>query len=108
MRVCKYEVIGEYGSTIPDTVIDPEDVPTSTSNTIRLDTSNENQEDDSDEEFDHWNFSISQLKTLSAEQLMEISLRDLRWYATNVFKIVGASKILGGKVALVDAILRVK
>ena len=41
-------------------------------------------------------------------ELMSYSIEDLRKYAAGKLKIVGASKIRGGKTAVVDAILRVR
>lgn len=45
---------------------------------------------------------------MTARTLLEQSIADLRTYASKKLKIVGASKVAGGKVALVKRILKVR
>lgn len=50
----------------------------------------------------------SQFARMNAEKLMDQSIGDLRAYATHRLKLVGASKIPGGKSALVSKILKIR
>ncbi len=45
---------------------------------------------------------------MDAQKLLEFSLDELRKYATYGLEIVGASKIAGGKTALVGKILKTR
>lgn len=49
-------------------------------------------------------YRFKKIHALSAAELMEKSTEDLRDYAANGLKIVGASRIPGGKIALVQTI----
>jgi len=51
---------------------------------------------------------FSKYDKMEMEGLMECSIEELRQYATHGLKIIGASKIPGGKVALVSRILGVR
>lgn len=93
MRVCKYEVVGNHGATMPSTVIDSADVPSTVTQREEPIISDENvQADDDDKNITHF---------------MSKSLDELRKIAAHDYKIVGASKLPGGKVALVEKILSV-
>ncbi len=110
MRVCKYSVIGNYGAELPDTVFDVTDEPV-----------NDIQEDDvADvpvvEEENHENRKplwvpkkgFAKFHKLDSGGLLKLSIEDLRKYATYGMDIVGASKIPGGKVALVARIIEIR
>ena len=110
MRVCEYKVIGNHGEQLPDTIHDEDDLP----------------QDDPDENDDAFNGSEtadevsaekvpiaipSKFKSIafkSPDELMAQSLDNLRKLATYGFKIIGASKIPGGKASLVSTILDVR
>lgn len=98
MRVSKYTVIGNHGSSLPSTTFDPE--------CLDLDDDEEDLSADGDTQ-DEVSDSDN-LDNAGFEELMNTPLDDLRQYATKNLKIVGASKILGGKSALVDKILRTR
>lgn len=142
MRVCKYTVVGNYGSELPSTVFE-EDLPT--------------DDEDLDDDLTDPGFSIplkdmdelaetglgfplrdlestparvssktnipkvkvpklntktkkliEKLSELELDGLMGKTIEELRQYATYGVKLVGASKIPGGKVALVSSILKNK
>lgn len=102
MRVCRYKVIGLYAVELPDTTYsedwedDEWDEDEETEDTV--------DPDEEEEEVVHWlNFN-----DLSLEDLENQSLSDLRKYARHVLNIIGASKIPGGKAALLDRIRRVR
>lgn len=127
MRVCRYEVIGVYGTKLPDTVFVGD----------KLDEKREADLSrpapppapdlglDDDDEFDE-DFKAEALKAKPAKRqgvaswedpaldkmdevdLLSQSLDLLRRYAALKLKVVGASKIPGGKFALVQAILKAR
>lgn len=74
MRVCRYTVVGNYGDTLPSIVCD-----------------------------EHVTVQTSDSEPLTEDELMSMSLDDLRKYAATL-NIVGASKLPGGKLALVQKI----
>jgi hypothetical protein len=82
VRVCEYSVIGEYGAPLDNGVHRDDEV------------------DEADEE--------TTLAGLTSSELMEKPMSLLRWYAAKELKIVGASKMAGGKSALVSKIVRVR
>ena len=167
MRVCKYEVIGNYGSELPNTVMpdgdigvpsasypscagnDPDsedwkdvvvdededeedDAPSDEGIEGDEDTGEELDEgwsdDDDDEEDDVEGDEdgalsasadpatpalktvkgFTKLSKMNMKELLEQPLEDLRKFAANGLKIVGASKIPGGKTALVGKIMKVR
>jgi len=87
VRVCQYEVVGICGSKLPDTVMDPEDIP----------------EEMVIEEVEGRPWSY--LDNVPDEDLVDEPTELLRKYAANDLKIVGASKIPGGKEALIGRIV---
>lgn len=82
IRVCKYTVVGIHGSS--EELLD---------NTATFD-------DDDLPEHDHEPAS----EFLSEEQLADLNLSDLRKVARSVYKIVGASKVPGGRETLMKRI----
>ena len=105
MRTCKYEVIGVHGAKMSDTTHDTRKDPatkkaaavtkpkkaTPPAKAAKLVATDKHKFDD-----------------FNSMQLMEQLLPDLRTYAANNLHIVGASKIPGGKVALVAKIEEVR
>lgn len=116
MRVCRYEVVGNHnGEYLPDLVQPVEDMP----KVFHTDVSGvppAELEKVVDRVKDITEDQVVQSKkipreyrkylAMSAAQLLDCSLQDLRAYAANGLKIVGASKIPGGKAALVSVILK--
>lgn len=85
MRVCRYEVVGNYGCQLPSTYMDIEaDMPE-----VDKDTNSE----------------LEDFNDMDSEQLMDQTIENLRRYATHELGIIGASKIPGGKVTLISKIL---
>lgn len=82
MRVCKYSVVGELGERMPETTISREDVPAPAAPT---------------------NAALH----LDPATLLAKSLDELRRIASHELHIVGASKIRGGKTALVETMMSV-
>jgi hypothetical protein len=124
MRVCEYKVIGNYGAELPSTTVDVVE---------RYD--NDDEEGVGDMEIDEKSPVVTaklkskpeRKKTERSEskplknapkknwtpfnkmgmaELVKQSLDDLRKYATYGLEIVGASKIPGGKTALISKILK--
>ena len=101
MRMCKYKVVGEYAGQMPDTTIDPEDVPPEFEEF-------KDEGDEVDLGYDpapkaepQWNYYTN----MDYNGLLDCTLDELRKYATYGVKLVGASKIPGGKDALIRRIL---
>jgi len=126
MRVCEYEVVGlDVGVDLPDTVADPSDIPEPTSAEEEADEFAEGDEQtDRGEDYhpdlyviDPENLpkktrnvevkSVRSLAKLTPRKLIDETIDSLRVYATHL-KIVGASKLPGGKVALVKAIIKAR
>lgn len=104
MRVCDYTVVGNHGEDhLPSTTIKEEELPPKT---FFL---NERQELQPTKK---WKSArpkgFLKLDGFGPAQLMEVSMDGLRSYASKGLQIVGASRIKGGKEALVDAICRVR
>lgn len=113
MRVCQYEVVGEWSGESMDLNADDEDLP------IDWDPYLE----DGDEvaptaeppaplvltpQVQIKKTPTPKLDTLGSKDLMLCSIEDLRKYASGMLKIVGASKIPGGKSALVSRIMKIR
>lgn len=100
MRVCRYTVLGNYGSKLPDTTFkeekaDYEEPKPSAKPSTPAAISRPKKK------------GKSRFNLMDASELMEQSIADLRTYAFKKLKIVGASKIPGGKAALISRILDV-
>lgn len=145
MRVCKYEVIGFRGGTMPSTTITREDIPDPYEDEIpplneedipdpdedeAYESEEENYEEDYGEAVVHEPTlpaskpkeeniiplpsrksvprAYQKYQKMDAAKLMAQQISDLRAYATHGLAIVGASKIPGGKSALVSKILEVR
>lgn len=147
MRVCKYEVVGEWsGETLPVNV-DASDLPESDESYEAYEDSFEDDsyfedpesdpvdEGESDDDHEPWlgdpaevpgdlvtrptvkpenpptvikKMPAPRLDKLDAKGLMKRSIEDLRRYASGRLKILGASKITGGKSTLVAKIMQVR
>lgn len=109
MRVCEYTVLGHYGDTLPDTVFDEDTTCTDTD--THDDAPQPSVDEDGDEESSGPLAIPKKYKKLAAKpinELMKETIDTLRELATYGFKIVGASKIHGGKVALIAKIIEVR
>ncbi len=99
MRVCRYEVVGlANGDLMPSGTIDDSDLPKIVTKYDGT-TTKTRPEVKVPRQF---------AKIHAADQpslLSDFSTDELRSYASQVLKIVGASRILGGKVALVEKIM---
>lgn len=102
MRVCKYKVVGEHGGQMDSLAVDASDVPPIHSSpgvekrAPRKPTTKAAPR------------KTSRFSRLSYEKLLAEKLDSLRAYAAHDLQIVGASKIPGGKVALVIRIMKVR
>lgn len=119
MRVCEYYVIGVHGSELPDTVYggdeadEKPDAPgTETTVTKARMKSSKGEKKKPAATVIHkkkpQNNDFSSYKNLDVTKLMELSLDELRKYATYGLEIVGASKIPGGKTMLIKKILKAR
>lgn len=127
MRVCEYEVLGNYGDALPDTVYDTRgDVAIAKARppaTVHAPVSESKAERKMENppppkealadgaEAEPW----ESFGDLSPEELGEQNMANLRKYASRVLKIVGAGKLRkfhkdesGKEVGLVNAILQVR
>ena len=103
VRVCRYEVVGLFESQLPSTVFVEDDdndgyEPDSYAVDFYEDDDFEDIEDNDDYDDEEDN----------DETLKQMTLDDLRSYACHKLNIVGASRILGGKAALIDKIRKVR
>lgn len=130
MRVCKYKVVGNHsGELLPSTSYteDTSDYGYDLDQEIEDDFYAETTEEDDDGDdlsldIDSLNDAVESVKdvkvkvparyrkidALDSIGLLDINLDRLRDYAANGLKIVGASRIPGGKVALIKAIENVR
>ena len=116
MRVCEYEVIGNHGGTLSNTVerVDPFNYNVESDDSFTDDDCCDDDceefegDEDLDEECDSGDLDKADLDAMTARELMDLTLDVLRQYAGKGLKIVGASKIPGGKAALVGKIIRVR
>lgn len=130
MRVCEYKVIGNYGDDLPSDVIDGEDLETAHDTKAvevieeEIDSTQQLKDGSSDSKKEvHEKVesvktkriekkldksAFAKYKGMNAQKLMNFSLDDLRQYATYGLEMVGASKVPGGKSALVSKILKFK
>lgn len=87
MRVSKYQVIGNYGDTLPSTVIKDTEIPI-----VSMKQQTESAETPC-------RYTAEELHAMSVEQLRKIAFHD--------FNIIGASRIRGGKITLIEMILSI-
>lgn len=112
MRVCKYVVIGNYGGTpLPSTSIEDEDIPSQ----VEEEEEVEGEDDPQEVAQPAALREVAGVKVakkyekyidMDLVDLMKLSIETLREFATHGLKMVGASKVRGGKKALADQILR--
>jgi len=111
MRVCKYEVVGHYGGQLlPSTTFEEGKVE-------EMDSSGVDEADVVDEsEAEPVRFWVAGVVVSGWEDFHKLSdgvlatqkLGDLRKYASKVCQIVGASKLRGGKSALLEKLYQVR
>lgn len=116
MRVCKYEVIGNYGDDLSSTLhaqdeselvddaigddAEGEDTP-DVVEIVKQDTGPATSKTKGERKR---NKKFVKMDAMGTKELLALSLDDLRQYAGKGLNIVGASKIAGGKVALIGRI----
>lgn len=117
MRVCKYEVVGNHGSQLPSTTFkndescsecEPEDNCECVQTDDNYDDMPQEEEDESVPLKRRSKRGFAKYDKMDMSALLNVSLEELRKYANKGLEIVGASKIPGGKVALVTRILSVR
>lgn len=114
MRVCQYKVIGEAGDALRDNVYDideveetkEEDKAAIVEKTINSAKGKPAAQLEIRTKPEKKNFD--KYKKWDVSKLLELSIDELRKYATYGLNIVGASKIRGGKTTLVKKILKVR
>lgn len=125
VRVCKYEVMGFHSEPLPSTTIADEDIFNYSECNGCDECNGCNEFDDGCNEFDECeddcifyhddnvdgnvvDANKHEFDLMDAAELRTMKLEDLRRYASKNLKIVGAYKLLGGKDALVKAIIKVR
>lgn len=96
MRVCRYEVVGFHTGALPEHVVEESELP----QLERVEVSSLEEEAESQKLK-----SEDSGSEISDEELLAMSLQDLRVYASKHCKIVGASKMPGGKWALLELVM---
>ena len=118
MRVCEYEVIGHYTTSLPSTTIPSRDIPVLQKQWL-VQSSKDGKTPRKREKKAVEHSVINRptpterkrfyrFNKKGAENLLKQNIYDLRRYATCHLGIVGASKILGGKTALVATICAIR
>jgi len=104
MRICEYKVIGHYGSRLPNTVHveDVESIPLEKVETVEVESII--QVPDSPASNHPWD----EFDKMDSIELVKQHIGPLRKYARHRLQIIGASKIPGGKVTLVERIMEVR
>lgn len=118
MRTCEYKVIGLDGQDLPDTVFDesegketePEDEKVAEVVKTKQVKSKEKNKPPATvtTRTKPAGRSFDEFKKLDPGELLKKSIDELRKYATYGLEIIGASKIPGGKTALVKKILKAR
>ncbi len=103
MRVCEYKVVAEYsGQPLSSTVFDDFEEPESvTTEPLKERTPEVKLTKKASGRF-------AKYDKMTGAELLTRSIDELRQYAGKGLQMAGASKILGGKVALVEAIEKVR
>lgn len=120
MRVAKYKVIGNHNGQLLSNTVNTAEVPD-------LDDQDDDRDqddyyEDPDYEFDRdepeetpkptptlkVSRQYARIHALDNSELLEETLEKLRDYAANCLKIVGASRVPGGKIALISLIEKVR
>lgn len=112
MRVSSYTIIGMYGSPLSSTTYEREEVDVDDLDDEYWFDDDEIDEDPVDEKDKAPKAPVkvtdkssdAQLDKATSEQLITLSLDRLRKYAARHLNILGASKIVGGKVVLIQKI----
>jgi len=104
MRVCEYSVVGNYGSQLPDAAIKDTEVETPKKSEVPAKADKPKEPKEALPSDDSWKYLID----APDETLDEAYLSDLRKYARHHLLIVRASKIPGGKPALLERIRDVR
>lgn len=117
MRTCEYKVIGVDGQELPSTVFDEDEdkhekeVETPVAVKVEKVKSKGKEGEDRPSatvitKAKSAGHNFDGFAKLDSKGLMEKSIEELRKYATHELEMVGASKIPGGKVALIKKIIR--
>jgi hypothetical protein len=112
MRVCKYEVVGHHtGQVMPSTTVKKGDVPEKGAKSLgdkapKSKATGKRKGSTGKAKVDPAQYP--KMDTQGKDELKTLPLDTLRGYAANHLKIVGASKIPGGKLALISKILDVR
>jgi hypothetical protein len=96
MRVCKYLVVGFFTGQLPDTLVHDADLPVHEKTVV---VKSKKQEERAQKK------PMPTRGKLSDERVLTMSLSELRSYASNELHLVGASKLKGGKWALLELVL---
>lgn len=120
MRTCEYKVIGVDGHDLPNTVFDEDEHDrneekegtTETVEVVKIQKVKAKEKDKPSatvvtrtKTADH---NFDEFKKLDSKELMGKSIEELRKYATHGLQMLRASKIPGGKIALIKKILKAR
>ena len=127
MRVSRYEVTGNFGGQLSNTFHEKEDLGGFDHTDDDFDDFDDFDDDFfGDEDVDYGDdednlpkakpvkvkgpevVTLAQCNKMTAPELLNLTIEQLRQYAGKGLKIVGASKIPGGKVSLIGRILEVR
>lgn len=118
MRVCEYKVVGLYAGALPSTTFSPqtneftkvgEDALQVEENEVEEKIGNDTTR--VGPKSGSWikvSREFKKIHAMTFDELLTQPTEDLRRYASNCLKIVGASKIPGGKISLITKIVDVR
>jgi hypothetical protein len=107
MRVCKYKVIGEWSGQPLDSLLHDDEAVVEPQPTARS-TPPRKVKKEVKVKKTAVSGAYKKYDKMTSAELLTCSIDELRQYAGKGLEIVGASKIAGGKVALVSAIEKVR
>lgn len=108
VRVCKYEVLGLYTGQLSDTTFDENDAPKAKAVVKSGKDKGKVKPLKGVKNGKAAKVSYEDLDAMDEGELLEQSTDVIRAYAANHLKMVGASKIPGGKAVLIHSVLEVR
>lgn len=110
MRVCRYKVVGNHGTQLPDSFLEDEEIPKVRTKKAEKKAKPRSSVDTKPKAQPKRKVPAKWRKfdAMDVALLMKQPISELRTYASQALQIVGASKIPGGKVCLVQCILQTR
>ena len=101
MRCCRYEVVGFQSGALDENLVHDADLPDNTDITVLVD----DDDRESEKESQRKPLPATGVERKDLERILSMDMDELRRFARQDLKIVGANKMAGGKVALLEVVL---